>query len=441
MPFNNKRSKMRFLYFIMYYILNYTLRLYFRNIKIHNKPSKYGKTIFVSNHAASFMDPLVIAAFNRSVVYFLTRSDVFTSFTKPIFWTAHMLPIYRKRDGVNTKEKNNEVFIKCTETLLRNRSLLIFGEGVTDDKFIRRLKSIKKGALRIGFTTLEACNWKEKVYVAAIGCNYSNPSRFGSDLLIKNSKPILLNEYKEEYLENPSKVISRLTLKIQEVLKNELTHLEEIENTEYHERIMMIQRKGMVDTFSNRPNLSERWNYSSDLASRINEGSIKVTDDIKGEIDSYFNKLKDKDISDDLLYDSTRNPFSTSQFLIQILSLPIAVLGFIHCSLFYFSIKQFVEKKFRRDVFWGSTKLIMMIFIAGPINLLVLFFLPTLIGWPLSVLYFLGIPFFGYIFHKTIGFWMRVYKIQNLKSQNLIKLQEERARLKQNLDNFVEFKN
>mgnify|MGYP000029100951 CR=1 FL=1 len=86
---------------------------------------------------------------------------------------------------VNTKEKNNEVFIKCTETLLRNRSLLIFGEGVTDDKFIRRLKSIKKGALRIGFTTLEACNWKEKVYVAAIGCNYSNPSRFGSDLLIK----------------------------------------------------------------------------------------------------------------------------------------------------------------------------------------------------------------------------------------------------------------
>ena len=147
---------MRFLYFLLYYILNYTLRLYFKNIKVHNKPSKYGKTIFVSNHAASFMDPLVIAAFNRSVVYFLTRSDVFTSFTKPIFWTAHMLPIYRQRDGVNTKEKNNEVFRKCTETLLRNRSLLIFGEGVTDDKFVRRLKSLKKGALRIGFTTLEA---------------------------------------------------------------------------------------------------------------------------------------------------------------------------------------------------------------------------------------------------------------------------------------------
>ena len=46
------------------------LKLYFRNVKVINKPPKYGKTIYVSNHAASFMDPLVIAAFNRSVVFY-----------------------------------------------------------------------------------------------------------------------------------------------------------------------------------------------------------------------------------------------------------------------------------------------------------------------------------------------------------------------------------
>ena len=428
---------MRFLYFVLYYILNYTLRLYFRNVKVHNKPSKFGKTIYVSNHAASFMDPLVIAAFNRSVVYFLTRSDVFTPFTKPIFWIAHMLPIYRQRDGVNTKEKNNEVFKKCTETLLRNRSLLIFGEGVTDDHFVRRLKPLKKGALRIGFTTLEACDWKENVYIAAIGCNYSNPSRFGSDILIKNSEPILLNQYKDEYLENPSKVISRLTLKIQKVLQSEITHVDEIENTEYHEKIMMIQRKGMCDTFSNRPNLEERWGYSSNLATKINEGSIQLTDDIKDEIDSYFKNLKDMGVSDDLVFDSNSNSFKTSQFLFQLMTLPIAVLGFIHCSLFYFSIKEFVEKKFRRDVFWGSTKLIMMIFIAGPINLLVLVFLPAFIGWPLSVLYFLAVPFFGFIFLNALVFWKRVYRIQKLKGQNLTKILQARTQLKQNLDNFV----
>jgi hypothetical protein len=79
----------------------------------------------------------------------------------------------------------------------------------------------------------------------------------------------------------------------------------------------------------------------------------------------------------------------------------------------------------------------MMIFTAGPINLLVLVFLPAFIGWPLSVLYFLAVPFFGFIFLNALVFWKRVYRIQKLKGQNLTKIFEARTQLKQNLDNFV----
>ena len=226
---------MRFLYFVLYYILNYTLRLYFKNVKVVNKPPKFGKTIFVSNHPAAFMDPLVIAAFNRAVVYFMTRSDVFNSFTRPIFWIAHMLPIYRQRDGVNTKEKNLAVFKKCSETLLRNRNLLLFGEGVTDDIFVRRLKQIKKGALRIGFTALESCDWKEDIYIVALGCNYSEPSIYGSDLLMINSKPIHLNNYRKQYDENSSKIINELTAQLQVMLEGTMTHVVDINDTEFHE--------------------------------------------------------------------------------------------------------------------------------------------------------------------------------------------------------------
>jgi len=429
---------MRPLYFILYYILIYTLRLYFRNIKVINKPPKYGKTIYISNHAASFMDPLVIAAFNRSVVYFMTRSDVFTSFTKPIFWMAHMLPIYRQRDGVNTKEKNIEVFKKCTETLLRNRNLLIFGEGFTDDTFIRRLKPIKKGAVRIGFTTLEACNWKENIYIAAVGCNYSDPARFGSDLLIKNSKPILLNQYQSEYHKNPSKVISEVTLLVEDLLKEELTHVEDIENAEYHEKIMMLERKGMFDSFSNHSDLEARWEYSSSLARRINESKLTISTELKSSMDAYFQKLKKIETSDDLFYDSINNRFKPIHFLIQLALIPFSVLGFVHCALFYFLIKRFVEKKFRRDVFWGSTKLIMMIFIAGPINLGIFFFLPDLIGWPLSILYFLLIPILGYSFYLSMRFWQRVLFVSKVKRKDHENLIKERADLKQKINNFVE---
>jgi len=427
---------MRFLYFILYYILNYTLRLYFKNVKVINKPPKFGKTIFVANHPAAFMDPLVIAAFNRAVVYFMTRSDVFNSFTRPIFWIAHMLPIYRQRDGVNTKEKNLAVFKKCSETLLRNRNLLLFGEGVTDDIFVRRLKQIKKGAIRIGFTALESCDWKEDIYIAALGINYSEPSIYGSDLLVINSKSIHLNSYRAEYEANPSKTINELTVQLQAMLEGTMTHVVDINDTELHENIMTIQRKGMSHFHGNDSDLAARHKYSVDLAYFINNNSGKLSD-LKKDLNSYFTKLHQLSISDDLLFDYKSNSFPGNKVLLQILLIPIVVLGIIHCGIFYWPIKIFVEHKFSRPAFWGSTKLIMMIFIAGILNLGVFFFLPNYLGWLLSILYFLLIPLFGHIFHNSFTFWKRVYLLRKLSNKETLSIWNERKELNQKIATFV----
>ena len=52
-----------------------------------NSPKKVlGSTIYVSNHASAFMDPLVVAGFSRASVHFMVRSDVFSKYTKPLFW-------------------------------------------------------------------------------------------------------------------------------------------------------------------------------------------------------------------------------------------------------------------------------------------------------------------------------------------------------------------
>jgi len=384
------------------------------------------------------MDPLVIAAFNKAVVYFMTRSDVFTSFTRPIFWMAHMLPIYRQRDGVNTKEKNIEVFQKCTETLRKKRSLLIFGEGFTDDVFIRRLKPIKKGAARIAFTALEACDWKEDIYIAAVGCNYSNPNKYGSDLLISTSEKIHLNVYKEQYLENPGKLINEITAKVEQLLKNQLTHLNEEERAGLHEQIMTIQRKGMSDAAqNNKESLQSRWEYSRKLAAYLNNSDTDVKD-IEYETKAYFKKLKEHEISDQEFFESQNVRVPFYMYLLHILLLPFVLLGFVHCGILYLLIKRFVEKKFRRAVFWGSTKVIMMIFIAGILNLGVFFILPCCIGWPLSIVYFLLIPLFGDIFHSSLTFWKKSMRMRSIRNRDLGELSTERNNLSLKIRNFVE---
>lgn len=69
-----------------------------------------GRTIYVSNHPASFMDPLVSATLRQPIVFFMVRSDVFKTFSKPFFWMMHMLPIYRQQDGGDTKSATRRLF-------------------------------------------------------------------------------------------------------------------------------------------------------------------------------------------------------------------------------------------------------------------------------------------------------------------------------------------
>ena len=62
---------MRFFYLILFFLLRYSLRIFYPRIKTVNAPKTFfGRTIYVSNHAASFMDPLVVATFRLPIVFF-----------------------------------------------------------------------------------------------------------------------------------------------------------------------------------------------------------------------------------------------------------------------------------------------------------------------------------------------------------------------------------
>ena len=109
---------MRAAYLLLKFTLKFSLWIYYPKTKIINAPKRrFSRTIFVCNHAASFMDPLVIASNQKPIVFFMTRSDVFKGLLKPVLWAAHMLPIYRSLDGEDTKKKNEEVFQKCNSIL------------------------------------------------------------------------------------------------------------------------------------------------------------------------------------------------------------------------------------------------------------------------------------------------------------------------------------
>ncbi|MBC9811328.1 1-acyl-sn-glycerol-3-phosphate acyltransferase [Crocinitomicaceae bacterium CZZ-1] len=410
---------MRFFYFMLKITLPYTTRMYYPRQKIINEPKeRFGRTIYVSNHTASFMDPLVVAGLRRPIVFFMTRSDVFTPVTKPILWAAHMLPIYREHDGEDTKGKNAEVFRKCAKVLSFGRNLLIFGEGFTDDVFIRRLKPVKKGAVRIGFSALEELKWQKKIYIAAVGCNYSEPNEMRSDLLIATSDKICLNDYKQEYEENPNKVITELTRRIEVLMREQITHVDNKEMAPFHENVMKITRKGMNARCSDTSiPLEKRWKYSQQLANWFNEHVTPENEELmalKKDLESYFSLLRKFRLDEKYVYEyQTKNGSRTKELLFMLTMWPFAILGLIHCGIPYMLCKRFVEKTFRRKVFWGSVKLLTGKISMGLLNIpfIFLFYKFVYPSYWLAFAYYLSIGLFGLAAYM----WFRNFKAFKIK--------------------------
>lgn len=419
---------MRPLYFIFWLTLGSSFRLFFRQVR-EVRPSKkrFGRTIYVSNHPSAFLDPLVIARLRKPVVYFMTRSDVFNKVTKPLFWLANMLPIYRQQDGGDSQEKNKKVFKKATQALARNRNLLIFGEGITDDVFERRLKPIKKGAIRIGFTALEDLNWSVQIQVQGLGINYTNPGVLRSDVLIAAAEPIVLNAYKEAYLENPGKVITDLNRELENRMQQQITHVQKDENIRLHEQIMSLTRNGMhVTCFDATLSLKDRWLYSQNLAVKLNSFADKDATllELSEQITSYETELQKKGLTEaELYWFAIEKKWRLKTLAKMLLQLPFFLAALIQVALPYFAVKRFVEQKFKRKVFWSSTKMGLLL-LALPIWNFALLFLASCfieLAWWCWILYFLSLHFVAlgfYLFLQNATLLMKSlrYNAQSMQS-------------------------
>ena len=426
---------MRLIYFILKFVLKYGSWMFYPRLRIVNKPKKrFARTIYASNHAASFMDPLIIASNQSPIVFFMTRSDVFTPLLKPLLWGAHMLPIYRSQDGDDTKAKNEEVFAKCNRILKFGRNLLIFSEGFTDDVFVRRLKPIKKGSVRIGFGALEYMNWEKRIYIQALGVNYSDPNVLGSDVVISNGEPICLNDYQKEYEENPSKVISDLTKRVEIEMQEQLTDVRNIEWTDFHEQVMRLTKKGMcaVDVNKSIP-LLKRWEYSRHLAKWMNNLDLDGNDELvnlKKKMHNYFQLLDKEKIKENELTMLTKNEFNPfNEVLFFIVTFPVMLLGMLHNYLPYAWVKSFVEKSFKRTVFWGSVKLLLGALVIGLYNILLIsviniFIFPAFSFW---LIYFFVIPpISGLVAYAYFKKWGRYKRLRTLKKNDYTEINAEK---------------
>jgi len=430
---------MRPLYLFLRITLPYAFSIFFRRRKAINSQRTFkAQTIFVCNHPSAFIDPLVIANLQWPIVFFMTRSDVFKAWLKPVTWACHMVPIYRaEQDGAGTYEKNKEVFKDIRKVLQRKKSLIVFGEGYTDDVFIRSLKPMKKGAARIGFGTMVASDWELDIKIQPIGVNYTNPGVFRSDVIMSCGEIIHLKDYKAEYDENPNKAIRDLTQRIGKILQANLTYLEDKKLSEFHEQIMMINRKGMNHKeYDSQYSLTQRFENSRTFADKLNEEFSEENHtlvSLKEHLANYFNDLKKNKLTQTEIFTVEKRGFGGSialKLALMLLLAPFAALGVIHNLIPYLLVSNLVQKMFKRRVFWSGVKMVLGGLVWLLFNLPIFWILPDYLPqdlgyWPafgVSIAYFLIVPAVTFICMYSFG--RRAAEISRLFSVNKKTLNE-----------------
>ena len=391
------------------------------------------------------MDPILIGAVNRPIVHFMTRSDVFVWWLKPVLWSSHMLPIYRQQDGKDTKGKNTDVFNTVNSSLRKGRNILIFGEGFTDDTPIRGLKPVKKGPIRMGFGALEAINWSKKIYISGIGITYTDRNTINSEFVLDNGPKICLNDYKESYLANPSRVINEVTRIVEKNMQECIVYVAEPARYSLLEGIMQITRKGINHAnHDEHISLLKRWEYAKKLANWINQNVTNESTEIlalQKDLDAYFNLERRMKIEDRFVV-AKKNPELVStlnNWLYLILMWPFAIAGFIHGFIPYIIAKKVTEKIMKRKVFWGSVKMMMAKILGSLYNIPIIVLITKwyLPHWSLGVLYYFLTPVLWRLSYEYAHQFKEMRLKQKMKSVDLSKFEEKRAELEERIKRLV----
>lgn len=426
--------KMRYLYGFMKYTLPYSLHVFFKKIKIINAPKEsLGRTFFAINHPSSFMDPLLPGALCKPIIHYMARADVHKGIMKHVYHHAHIIPIFRQQDGVDNQEKNEEIFKIVAKEVKAGKSIFVYAEGFTDDVFIRHLKPLKKGIARMAFFTLEQLNWEEKVYLQALGTNYTNPGVFRSELVLQYGEKICLNDFKDLYQQNPNKAILAVMAIVKEEMTAQITYVENLENCELHENIMRLTRKGMNHENSDFSiPLEQRFHYSQNLAAWLNEQDTQTTENLRQSVQEYFQHLQATKAKEEDVYEFSQNgKLNTSKHLIyNVVLAPLALLGLLHGWISWLILKPKIEKAFKRKVFWSSVKIVASHFVTGIYNLLLLipfyfFVYPSILGGLLYLILIAGPSFI--VFHKWIENTRAIKRKSKINLALLKELAEKRS--------------
>ncbi len=293
------------LYFVLSIVIRIALKIFFRRITIEgveNIPAT-GPVIVVGNHPNTFMDPILAAlVMLPKQVHFLANGSLFKTAAARFFLNQfNTIPVYRQQDVTDNRDtKNLQAFQNCFEFLGTGGILLIFPEGNSINE--RKLRPLRTGTARIALGVEDRHQFQLPLTILPIGLNYSNPTRFREEVVIRVGEAFDVKKYQPAYARDASAAVKALTDEIHERLASLVIVTGETVEDDLVRKIEMLYKKQL--------NLSEKTvdvNLTQNIIKAINyfqQHNPMLVRAVSEKLDSYFQMMEEFKVSDYLVEQS-----------------------------------------------------------------------------------------------------------------------------------------
>jgi len=205
------------------------------------------------------------------MVHFLAHSGMFRSSRKAAFLRgAGVIPVYRRTDESDARERNVATFQACYEVLEQGGVIGIFPEGTSQEE--RRVQRFKTGTARIALEAEERNRFELGVAVVPVGINFESRGRFRSRVLLSLGDPIRTWAYQEEYEREPQNAVSRFTEELQVRITQLVVNIERSELDDLVQDIESVYKGELLEMIEERTgdsSLSRELGLSREIARAV----------------------------------------------------------------------------------------------------------------------------------------------------------------------------
>jgi len=132
----------------------------------------------------------------RRPLFYTARGDFFNfKIAAGLLSFINILPVYRREEGKELMHKNNETFAYCIDVFKKNGAVIIFSEGISENKW--ELRPLRKGTARLAYEAWNNPDLGDKLKVVPVAIHYSSWLKIHPKVYVEFLKNIEKNSFAE----------------------------------------------------------------------------------------------------------------------------------------------------------------------------------------------------------------------------------------------------